>query len=127
MIDFGRTLAGLVDIPYLYETDGLDRSRQILNNETSLEELYIHPSDVPRAGILTPDYELAYVGMGHCGEKFHDHVLFDCKKDPLQVNNLFNKDKEYLPNQLKFCQNQSHLTKFCNFDFLLTCREASLP
>ena len=90
VIDFGRTLAGLVDIPYLYETDGLDRSRQILNNETSLEELYIHPSDVPRAGILTPDYELAYVGMGHCGEKFHDHVLFDCKKDPLQVNNLFN-------------------------------------
>ena len=68
----------------------MDRSRQILNNETSLEELYIHPSDVPRAGILTPDYELAYVGMGHCGEKFHDHVLFDCKKDPLQVNNLFN-------------------------------------
>lgn len=90
VIDFGRTLAGLVDIPYRYETDGLDRSRQILDNETSLEELYIHPSDVPRAGILTPDYELAYVGMGHCGEKFHEHVLFDCKKDPLQVNNLFN-------------------------------------
>lgn len=95
VIDFGRTLAGLAGIPYPYETDGEDRSRQLLENGKAPEELYIHPSDVARAGILTPDYELAYVGLGHCGEMFKDHVLFDCRKDPLQMNNLFG-NPEYL-------------------------------
>ena len=94
VVDFGRTLAGLAGIPYPYETDGEDRSAQLLANEQTVEELYIHPSDVARAGILTPEYELAYVGLGHCGEMFHDHILFDCKRDPLQMNNLFG-DPQY--------------------------------
>ena len=87
--DFGKTLAGFADVAYPFDTDGVDRSRQILRNEAGLEEIYIHPSDVPRSGILTPEYELAYVGRGWNGEMFHDHILFDRKKDPLQINNLF--------------------------------------
>ena len=53
------------------------------------EELYIHPSDVPRAGILTPDYELAYVEWATVGENFMN-MCYLTVKDPLQVNNLFN-------------------------------------
>ena len=72
-----------------------DKSEDLLKGETHYQrELYIHPSDVPRAGILTEDYELAYVGRGNTGEIFHDHVLFDMKRDPLQRRNLY-QEEEY--------------------------------
>lgn len=91
VVDFGKTLAGFANVDYPFDTDGEDRSGQILRNETGVEELYIHPYDVPKAGILTPEYELAYVGRGHCGEVFHDHVLFDCRRDVYQMHNLFGR------------------------------------
>ena len=56
-------------------------STHLLENRKTEQVLYIHPSDVPRAGIITPEFELAYVGKGWCEEEFHDHILFDMRKD----------------------------------------------
>lgn len=92
VIDFGTTLAGLAGIGYPFVTDGSDRSYAIMEDlEDENVEVYIHPTDVPRAGIITDKYELAYIGRGWKGEVFHDHILFDRKKDPLQMNNLYGK------------------------------------
>lgn len=95
VVDFGVTLSGLAGIDYPFAVHGTDKSEDLLKGEAHYQrELYIHPSDVPRAGILTEDYELAYVGRGNTGEIFHDHVLFDMKKDPLQRRNLY-QEEEY--------------------------------
>lgn len=95
VVDFGVTLSGLAEIDYPFAVHGTDKSEDLLKGETHYQrELYIHPSDVPRAGILTEDYELAYVGRGNTGEIFHDHVLFDMKRDPLQRRNLY-QEEEY--------------------------------
>ena len=92
VVDFGTTLAGLAGIGYPFETDGNDRSHAIMEGqEDGNMEVYLHPTDVPRAGIITDKYELAYVGRGWKGEAFHDHILFDRQKDPLQMNNLYGK------------------------------------
>lgn len=93
VVDFAPTLAGLMGFSYPFQVQGKDFSRQILENEETTEELYIHPSDVPRAGIITPEYELAYVGTGWKKEEFKDHILFDMRKDPLQMNNVFGKEE----------------------------------
>lgn len=93
VIDFGVTLAGLAGVSYPFAVHGKDLSKTILRDEETPKELYIHPCDVPRAGILTPDYELAYVGRGWTGREFHEHILFDLKKDPLQMSNVFGKDE----------------------------------
>ena len=95
VVDFSVTLSGLAEIDYPFAVHGTDKSEDLLKGETHYQrELYIHPSDVPRAGILTEDYELAYVGRGNTGEIFHDHVLFDMKRDPLQRRNLY-QEEEY--------------------------------
>lgn len=64
VVDFAPTLTGLLGFSYPFAVQGQDFSKGILNNDKAVEELYIHPSDVPRAGIITPEYELAYVGTG---------------------------------------------------------------
>lgn len=90
VVDFGVTLAGMAGIPYPFEADGCDKSDALLEGrEEGERESYIHPSDVPRTGIITERYELAYVGGGREGRKYHDHILFDRKEDPTQQNNLF--------------------------------------
>lgn len=95
MVDFGVTLAGLAGIDYPFPVQGRDKSDQLLEGKSDYPlELYIHPSDVQRAGIITEDYELAYVDKGWRGEQFHDHVLFDSHKDPQQIHNLF-RDPAY--------------------------------
>ena len=43
---------------------------------------HIHHSSRDRAGIFTPEFELAYV-------RDSDAILFDRKNDPDQVKNLF--------------------------------------
>ncbi|PXX51472.1 putative sulfatase [Hungatella effluvii] len=89
-VDFGVTLAGLAGIPYTFETDGCDWSSCLLNGkEGGVRETYIHPSDVPRTGIITANYELAYVGEGWNGGNFKGHILFDRKEDPMQQDNLY--------------------------------------
>ena len=91
VVDFAPTLAGMLGIPYPFKVQGKDLSTYLLENRETEQILYIHPSDVPRAGILTPEFELAYVGKGWCEEEFHDHILFDMRKDPLQMTNVFGK------------------------------------
>ena len=91
VVDFAPTLAGMLGIPYPFKVQGKDLSTHLLENRETEQVLYIHPSDVPRAGILTPEFELAYVGKGWCEEEFHDHILFDMRKDPLQMTNVFGK------------------------------------
>ncbi len=90
--DFPKTLASLVGLSSEnLHTNGIDRS-SIFNDDVpvGVEEVYIHPSDVPRAGIITPEYELAYVGKGFQTDRvFKDHILFDRVNDPLQTKNLF--------------------------------------
>lgn len=93
VVDFGATLAGFAQIEYPFAVHGRDLSGVILENGETKRELYIHPGDVPRAGILTPEFELAYVGLGNEGRMFGDHILFDRAKDPLQMHNVFGKAK----------------------------------
>ena len=93
VVDLGVTLAGLARIEYPFAVHGQDLSNVLLENGETQRELYIHPGDVPRAGILTPEFELAYVGLGNEGQMFRDHILFDRKKDPLQMQNVFGKEE----------------------------------
>lgn len=90
VVDFGKTIAGMAGISYPYECDGYDKSDSLFGNSCNVEkEIYIHPSDVPRAGIITDQYELAYVGTGWKGKVFCEHILFDRIRDPYQEENLF--------------------------------------
>ena len=91
MTDFAPTLAGLLGIPYSYPCDGEDLSGELLAGKEGRKEVCIFPSDVPRTGIITEEYELAYVGRGYRGGMFHDHILFDRKRDPLQRENLYGR------------------------------------
>lgn len=91
MTDFAPTLAGLLGIPYSYPCDGEDLSGELLAGKEGRKEVCIFPSDVPRTGIITEEYELAYVGRGYRGGMFYDHILFDRKRDPLQRENLYGK------------------------------------
>ena len=91
MTDFAPTLAGPLGIPYRFPCDGGDLSEELMKGREGLKEVCIFPSDVPRTGIITEDYELAYVGRGYRGGMFHDHILFDRKRDPMQRVNLFGR------------------------------------
>ena len=86
VVDFGVTLSGLAGIDYPFAVHGTDKSEDLLKGEAHYQrELYIHPSDVPRAGIMTEDYELAYVGRGNTGGVFHDHVLYSIDRADLNI------------------------------------------
>ena len=42
--------------------------------------------------LLHRNLNLSYVGKGMVvEEEFHDHILFDMRKDPLQMTNVFGK------------------------------------
>ena len=90
--DFPKTLMTLAEVESeRFSCDGVDNSAIFLADDTeSLEEIYIHPSDVPRAGIITREYELAYVAKGYEMDRvFHQHILFDRLKDEHQLVNLY--------------------------------------
>ncbi|GKX29361.1 sulfatase [Vallitalea longa] len=99
-IDFQPTLLSMIGVECSGREQGKDLSSLIIDGVKKTDyvnEAFIHPSDVPRGGIITPEYELAYVGKGF--EKnpqrvFADHILFDRKRDPNQLKNLFD-DPEY--------------------------------
>jgi len=68
------------------------------------DEVYIYRHMDHVAGIVTPEFELAYVhnyysyeqqGLVECNLKppDSDGVLFDRIRDPLQVNNLINRQE----------------------------------
>ena len=95
IVDFQQTLLGLLGLSPTGDEQGRDASA-FLKGETLRwrDEIFIHPSDVPRTGIITPEYELAYVGKGwERKQEFSDHILFDRINDPDQKNNLYREDK----------------------------------
>lgn len=96
IVDFVPTMLSLMCVDPCGREQGMDVTPLLSGVDMDYEEeIYIHPNDVPRSGIITPDYELAYVGRGWGeGMEFHDHIMFDMQKDPLQKNNVYN-DKEY--------------------------------
>lgn len=96
VVDFGKTIATLAGVTHGIETHGFDKSDLIYGtDENNIEEIHIYPSDVPRVGIITREYELAYVGENYDQDRiFKDHILFDRINDKLQMNNLF-KNPEY--------------------------------
>jgi uncharacterized sulfatase len=93
-VDVAPTLLGLIEAAVPERVQGRDASSFFLGHSPDeagmwADEAFIHPNDVPRTGIFTPEFELAYVGKGWKGGLFKDHILFDRMNDPLQVNNLF--------------------------------------
>ena len=80
-----------ISTPYF---PGEDLSRCFLYHEDKYKDLFIYPSDVPRAGIITYEYKLCFVGKSWDGKKeFKDHILFSRKNDKAEQNNLFEKYK----------------------------------
>lgn len=80
-----------ISTPYF---PGEDLSRCFLYHEDKYKDLFIYPSDVPRAGIITDEYKLCFVGKSWDGKKeFKDHILFSRKNDKAEQNNLFEKYK----------------------------------
>ncbi|MFX0099651.1 MAG: sulfatase-like hydrolase/transferase [Candidatus Hodarchaeota archaeon] len=84
-VDFPQTLFGLLGIKPSGREQGRDASPLLGGEPTGwVDEAVFHHSKGRYAGIFTPEYELAYARQG-------DHVLFDRKKDPEQINNLFSR------------------------------------
>lgn len=93
IVDFQQTLLNVVGLEPSGNEEGRDATPLIYGQDIEwVDEIYIHPSDVPRAGLITPTYQLAYVGRGWNrpeDHKFKDHILFDRVKDKEQLHNLF--------------------------------------
>ena len=82
-VDFMPTILTLMGFEPCGREHGRDASALLRGEDTKWDDAcHIH-HDRNRAGVFTPNYELAYV-------KGHDAILFDRKNDPDQVNNLFN-------------------------------------
>lgn len=91
-VDFPRTLFGLLGLNARgFVSDGQDLSDSFIpHDEVREKPIFIYPTDVPRAGIITSKYKLAFVGRSFDGNsEFHDHILFDLKKDPEEMDNCF--------------------------------------
>lgn len=88
-VDAQQTLLGLMDVPPSGEEQGRNAS-PLIRGETIRwdDEAFICGTMANRAGMFTPEYELAYV------KNCKDHILFDRQTDELQVHNLFH-DQEY--------------------------------
>jgi len=117
IVDFQPTLLNLVDLPLSAQERGRDVSCLFEHDSADWEEaVFIHPNDVPRAGILTREYELAYVGSGWQNQKeFKDHILFDRKNDIDQMHNLF-YNKAYQPVIEKLTVKMAEHFKKLHFD-----------
>lgn len=82
-VDFQPTILGLMDVAACGREQGRDYSPVLTGKQQEwTDESYIHHHTHKRAGIFTPEYELAYV-------KNADAVLFDRVNDPQQTTNLF--------------------------------------
>lgn len=87
-VDFQPTLLNLIGVEPSGREDGRDASPLLQNKDIPWSnEAIIHPNNsLFHTGIFTDQYELAYGPDG-----FKDHVLFDRKKDPEQMKNLYNE------------------------------------
>ena len=87
-VDFQPTILGLMGTPTCGREQGHDASAFLRGEEREwCDEAMLYHHTHQRAGIFTPEYELALVENGDC-------VLFDRRNDPLQANNLYH-DPEY--------------------------------
>lgn len=116
-VDFQPTLLSMLGITGSGKEQGNDLSDLIFNGHgDGINEAYIHPSDVPRGGIITPEFELAYVGKGFVNNPQHifkEHILFDRKKDPLQLHNLFGEPEyEDIIKELTY-KIREHFKEYC--------------
>jgi arylsulfatase A-like enzyme len=83
-VDFQPTILNLMGVKPCGREQGYDASPLLRSERHNWDDVsWLHHSSLDRAGVFTPDYELAYV-------QNNDAVLFDRKNDPDQVRNLFN-------------------------------------
>ena len=81
-VDFQRTILGLMGVEPCGREQGRDASPLLRDEEIEWEdEAFVHHASLERAGIFTPEFELAYV-------KEDEAILFDRRNDPNQENNL---------------------------------------
>jgi arylsulfatase A-like enzyme len=93
-VDFQPTILKLIGIEPCGREQGRDASAILYGKSENWEDVvFIHSCFVKGTGIITPQYELAYI-------KNNDHILFDRNNDPDQTNNLFND-----PNYKKIIDN----------------------
>lgn len=82
-VDFHPTILGLMGVACCGREQGQDASALLQGQEAGWGDLaFIHHASLNRAGIFTPEYELAYV-------RDNEHILFNRQEDPDQVHNLF--------------------------------------
>ncbi len=86
-VDFLPTILGLIGVPLAGREEGRNACPLLAKDDAADnipwdEEAFIHHSTFERAGIFTPQWELALVKDG-------GHILFDRIDDPDQVSNLY--------------------------------------
>jgi arylsulfatase A-like enzyme len=83
-VDLLPTLAGLLTLKTAGREQGRDASPLIRRERADWKnEAFIHKDYFTQSGVFTQEWELGL-------DKGGDSVLFDRKRDPLQVNNLYN-------------------------------------
>lgn len=104
IVDFQPSLLGLVGIKKCGREQGRDASHLITGESNDwVNEIFIYQHLDGAAGIITPEYELAFVENYHSYEKGglvkctlkppdSDGILFDRINDPYQENNLINNE-----------------------------------
>jgi len=82
-VDVQQTILGLIGLEPCGHEQGRDASPLLRGEEIEWKnEAFIHHSSLERAGIFTPEFELAYIKGGEA-------ILFDRANDPDQAHNLF--------------------------------------
>jgi len=84
-VDFQPTILRLLGFECCGREHGRDASPLLRGEATAWEDVCFAHHAANRAAIFTPEYELGYV-------KNHDAILFDRRRDPEQVDNLFGRD-----------------------------------
>jgi len=83
-VDVQPTLLGLMGHRPCGREQGHDASPLLCGRKTDWQDVsWLHHSSLERAGIFTPEWELALIRGG-------GHILFDRRNDPEQVDNLYN-------------------------------------
>ncbi|QZT36766.1 sulfatase-like hydrolase/transferase [Halosquirtibacter xylanolyticus] len=93
-VDFKSTLASLMGVTPEKSSDGRDMTPLLESKVDTMVDDYAivcrHGRNIKSAfiGLYNDDYSICYSNTGK------DHMLFDMKKDPLQMDNLFD-DRKY--------------------------------
>jgi arylsulfatase A-like enzyme len=102
LVDFQQTLLGLLGVEPCGKEEGCNASPLLQGEKINwVDEIFIYTHLDTGAGIITPEYELAYMHKYHSYEENgplsckikppgSDGILFDRIQDPYQENNLIN-------------------------------------